>query len=238
MRIGTWNVEYAAGAAKNERRLRRLREMDADVWVLTETHDELHPGDGYTAVSTTPRVTGRAGARWTTIWSRYAVVQTVAVRDGNRTVAAIVTAPCGPLLVYGTVMPWHTDIGTSPAAVNWAEHHRVVPEQAAEWLALRDAHPDAALCVAGDYNMNLGGKHHYGTKMGREMLRSGLAAAGLVCLTETDRIPPGKLRHPPIDHIAVSARISTPVSIDAWERTDADGVRLSDHSGLVATLQV
>lgn len=237
MRVGTWNVEYAAGAAKNERRLRRIREMDADAWVLTETHDDLHPGSEFRAVSTTARTRGRAGARWTTLWSRLPVTRVVNVRDDNRTVAAIVEAPSGPLLVYGTVLPWHTDGGPEGTAVTWAEHHRVIPEQAAEWLALRQAHPGLALCVAGDFNMSLGGKHYYGTKLGRELLRSGLHAAGLTCVTTTDRIPEGKLRHPPIDHIALSTPLADSVSmLDAWEGTDPDGVRLSDHSGVVVTI--
>jgi endonuclease/exonuclease/phosphatase family metal-dependent hydrolase len=234
MRVGTWNVEYAAVAAKNERRVRRIRDMNADVWVLTETNDELNLGEGYRPVSTTRRVTGRAGGRWTTIWSRFPIVRQVSVRDENRTVAAIVQAPLGELLVYGTVMPWHSDLGPSGNATNWSEHHRVVPEQAEEWRALCEAHPGVALCVAGDFNMNLGGKHHYGTKTGRELLRSGLEAAGLVCITETNRIPSGKLRYSPIDHIVLSKKLAPFASVvEAWEGTDGDGVRLSDHSGLV-----
>lgn len=42
--------------------------------------------------------------------------------------------------------------------------------------------------------MNLGGMHCYGTKVGREMLRAGLQAAELTCVTKTHRIPEGKLR--------------------------------------------
>ncbi len=41
MRIGTWNVEYAAVPAKNARRRELLVGADADVWVLTETNDSL-----------------------------------------------------------------------------------------------------------------------------------------------------------------------------------------------------
>ena len=39
MRIGTWNVEYAAGAEKNSKRLEVLRANPADVWVLTESQN-------------------------------------------------------------------------------------------------------------------------------------------------------------------------------------------------------
>jgi len=37
LRIATWNLEYAAGAERNEHRLKLLLEADADVLVLTET---------------------------------------------------------------------------------------------------------------------------------------------------------------------------------------------------------
>jgi hypothetical protein len=49
VRIGTWNVEYAAGAAKNALRRDVLKAADADIWVLTETHDELNLTAGYTS---------------------------------------------------------------------------------------------------------------------------------------------------------------------------------------------
>ncbi len=236
MRIGTWNVEYARGVDKNARRLRRLREMDCDVWILTETHDDLHPGPEYTALSTEPRMRKGPIGRWTTIWSRFPL-ERVAVTDGDRTVSALVRAPFGQLLVFGTVLPWHTDVGPQQTAPVWSEFYRVVPEQAREWAALRAAYPDASLCVAGDLNMNLGGPHYYGTAKGRAMLREGIAAAGMRCVTETERVPPGTLAHPNIDHICLSESLAAAAHVsDAWPGTDGDGVRLSDHSGLVVAI--
>ncbi len=41
IRVGTWNVEDARGAEKNQRRLDLLVCQATDVWVLTETHDDL-----------------------------------------------------------------------------------------------------------------------------------------------------------------------------------------------------
>jgi len=136
------------------------------------------------------------------------------------------------MIVYGTVMPWHSDPGTTGAR-NWVEHHRVVPEQAREWLELRSAYPGIALCVAGDFNMDIGGSHYYGTKTGRSALSDGLREAQLDCVTSTDRIPAGKLAHAPIDHICVSTTLAAGAAVvDAWNGT-LDGIRLSDHSGLV-----
>jgi hypothetical protein len=85
--------------------------------------------------------------------------------------------------------------------------------------------------------MNLGGPHYYGTARGREMLRAGLGSASLVCVTETGCVPEGRLRHGPIDHICVSEQLVAEAKVvGAWEGTDADGVRLSDHSGLVVAI--
>jgi len=41
MRIGTWNLERATGRDKNRHRLDLIASMQADLWVLTETHDDI-----------------------------------------------------------------------------------------------------------------------------------------------------------------------------------------------------
>lgn len=66
------------------------------------------------------------------------------VMDPTRTVAALVDSPIGPLVVYGTVLPWHCDRGDAPgdpSPRNWEEHHRVIPLQAAEWKRLAEENP-------------------------------------------------------------------------------------------------
>lgn len=235
IRIGTWNVQYAAGAAKNVARLERLRGADADVWVLTETHDVLAL-PGYTAVSTEQRPTGRTGGRWTTIWSRYPVIERVTVCDRVRTVGALLDSPIGPLLVFGTVLPWGSDPGSGAVpARGWSEHHRVIPAQTEEWRHLRARFPGVPMVVAGDLNMNLGGRHYYGTVRGRALLREGMARAELVCATETERVPAGALVDPPIDHVLVPVAWAAQTRVvSAWEGKTPE--RLSDHSGVVVAV--
>lgn len=238
MRIGTWNVEYAAGAAKNAQRVARIREASAAVWVLTETHDSLILRDDYHMLPTEQRPDRGAGERWVAIASAFPFTRAIPTRDPVRTVAGILETPLGAVIIYGTVMPWHSDGGPTASSRNWVEHHRVVPEQAAEWAALRAAHPGVHLCVAGDFDTDLGGAPYYGTKQGRAALVDGLRAADLVCLTSTDRVPSGTLAHPPIDHICVSASLADGAAVvDAWEGTTPDGTRLSDHSALVVELR-
>jgi len=239
IRVGTWNVEYATGVSRNERRLVRIQAEVADIWVLTETHDDLDLSPTHSPVSTVQRPAGRPGGRWATIWSRWPIVERVVVGDPVRTVAAVVEGPRGPLLVYGTVMPWGSDPGPDLAnpARGWTEQDRVLRLQVAEWQDLQRRYPEVALVVAGDLNMNLGGKHYYGTARGRATLQAGLDRAGLACAMEWERVPEGTLRHPPIDHVLVpEAWIAGSRVVSAWEGTTPDGVRLSDHSGLVISV--
>ncbi|MET0338074.1 MAG: hypothetical protein ABW063_09970, partial [Caulobacter sp.] len=114
LRIGTWNVEYGLGAERNTQRLEALLSADADIWVPTETHDDLSLPPPYVGVSTDARPGMKRGSRWTTIWSRLPVFERLGVKDENRSVAVIVRGEMGDLIVFGTVLPWHSDRGDVP----------------------------------------------------------------------------------------------------------------------------
>src|SRR6266478_739572 len=111
MRIGTWNVEYAANAEKNYARLGILRNKPADIWILTETHDELSLAPSHEPIHSCQRPTGRQGGRWVTIWSSFPIRDRLRVNDKERTVAALIDTPHGEMVVFGTVLPWHSDRG-------------------------------------------------------------------------------------------------------------------------------
>ena len=240
IRIGTWNVQYAKGVERNALRLARLRAETADIWVLTETHDDLDLSETHTAISTPQRPTGRRGGRWTTIWSRWPVMQRLDVDDPVRTVAAVVDSPDGPIAVYGTVLPWHSDPGPSGGPTkNWSEQDRVLPIQIADWRSIRAAFPELPLVIVGDLNMSLGGKHYYGTARGRAALREGLTGLGLACATEFARLPSDALQHSPIDHVVVPQEwLPGTRVVGAWEGTDETGRKLSDHSGLMVEVSL
>lgn len=236
MRIGTWNVEYAL-----PKRLDALRTVlcdnRADIWILTETHDDLAPPGCAFVVHSRPRAQNgsrlRPGSRWVSIWSAYPILEQIALdgADHERTVIALLdVGASAPMLVYGTVLPWKGDRGK----FDWSEHHRVIPEQCEEWRILRRRHPDAALCVAGDYNTDMRSGGYYGTCKGIADLGAGLADCGLFCATTLEQVAAGLLQHPPIDHIALPAawRSKTKV-VAAWPSNK--GI-LSDHSGLVVSI--
>jgi len=241
LRIGTWNVEYARGAEKNRRRLEHLTSLKVDVWVLTETHDDLDLSPTHVPIHSEHRY-ATPGGRWTTIWTSLPITERIVTSDPRRCVAARLDAgAAGDLVIYGTVLPWNGDVGPDDArpARGWEEFHRVVPEQRREWAALRGRYPAATLIVAGDLNHDLGGEHYYGTKAGRALLTRELASAGLACVTTTDRFDRTVLRYPPIDHVCAGAGVGTSLNADAlgWN-SHVDGVRLSDHGGVLVNLTI
>lgn len=231
LRIGTWNVWYAF-----EKRLPALQEVTrinpADIWILTETHDDLVPFGCENVVHSTPRPKNwsgiRVGSRWVSIWSKYPLQAVpVELSDEKRTVVALADLGAkGKLLIYGTVLPWKDD-----QAAGWSEHHRVIEQQSVEWLMLRKAYPDIPLCIAGDYNSDMLNGRRYGTKEGVEAINRGLAQCETVCATVPDRFPEGLLNVLPIDHVAIPRAWQERTSVvAAWP---AEKEILSDHSGMV-----
>lgn len=110
MRIGTWNVEGGVGS-RNPDRLAILRERDAAVWVLTETHLALDLSETHVRVSSEPRPGAHDGSSWVTIWSQFPLVRTLPVPDPRRMIAAVFDTRTGALAVAGVVLPWHSDRG-------------------------------------------------------------------------------------------------------------------------------
>jgi endonuclease/exonuclease/phosphatase family metal-dependent hydrolase len=236
VRVATWNVEYARGAARNARRRDVVQSVEADIWVLTETHDEFTPGDDFQAVSTVQRPLESAdvvpGSRWATIWSRFPIRPVDEPGpDDERTVAAVVDTPEGPVLVCGVVLPWIGDKTRDgvPAVMN-----RLVPY----WSELKKTH-GAPLVVAGDFNVNLGGPHYYGANASKDAVRSGLTDLGLEAVTDFERTRSHLPEHGLVDHIAVPSHLASGSSIARlWERHDADGLRLSDHHGVAVDVSL
>lgn len=237
MRIGTWNVEYAY-----EKRLEALRQVltenHADIWVLTETHDDLAPPKCKHSAHSDSRPKNwpgiREGSRWVSIWSKYPIIEKITLDGGDRDRTVIAVIDLGDskkMLVYGTVLPWHDD-QKELGLPNWSKHHLVIAEQSAEWAELRKQYPDVPLCVAGDYNTDMGTGSCYGTKQGIAALRSGLTESALFCSTEPERFSKkDALEFPPIDHIALPISWANSTSIvAAWP---ANKPILSDHSGMI-----
>jgi endonuclease/exonuclease/phosphatase family metal-dependent hydrolase len=204
--------------------------VDADVWILTETHSSLSPnGTGYHGVDSDgrPLMDGnrgiKAGSHWVTIWSRLPIEKIDLSRGDPRRVAAAITGETGSkVAVYGTVLPWTGDTETEGM-------RSVLARQVEEWTDLKARHEDR-LCVAGDFNVNLGGEHFYGSNDSKEAVQEALDSTGLTAMTRYENTP-GR-RYGIIDHVAVPTD-AAPMSelFCVWEDHDSQGRQLSDHPG-------
>lgn len=215
-----------------------MAEVDADVWVLTETFTDRSPGAGYAGCCSPhhPERRPDEAERWTAIWSRWPMAPLdVPLPHRRGTIAARVEAPFGPLIVYGTVIAWANEpvFDDGQPAKPWEVHLAEIERQSREWVTMRDSYPGVPLVVAGDLNQGRSGrKWDYGTAAARRDLTDGLNRAGLRCATEVDLVEDGPLDRSHVEHICIDHRLEVVGDVHAWDRVDHDGTRLSDHPTL------
>ncbi len=238
MKIATWNVAYGISPKKNERILQVMETIDADIWVLTETHDALRPPTegSWTSLKSIdrPRESRSAtdGSRWVTIWTRLPIIETCQPSyDPIRTVAGVIDTPLGHLLAFGTVLPWYQDAGRSVA--------EEIARQSHDWQSMRATRDDVPLCVVGDFNVNLGGPHYYGSDESKEAVVKTLTDNDLVSLTDFDHTGAAQYgEFGLIDHIAASRSFATTAQPpEVWQRENDLGEVMSDHCGVAVTFQ-
>ena len=257
MRIATWNLERPQNNTTKRSQLlgEKIKEINADIWVLTETHDAISPGAEYHPISSEPApnppVLHKEGERRTTIWTCYPIKETIPTNTPDRTVCTDIDTSFGSLLIYGTIIPYHRS-GCPPygTARQWEAHYAAIATQGAEWQRLRRQFPSHGFCMAGDYNQNRDGGRWYGTKWGRSLLTLALGESGLHYVTEEDFIANGtlpdngskgkdgkKLSQRSIDHISLSNKWAEQVvKVGAWPGTTESGYQMSDHSGVFVDL--
>jgi hypothetical protein len=237
--VATWNVERVSMCSwKRFPAIQAaISAVDADIWVLTETRMGLCPAEGYHALHTPGRDHRYEGAdeRMASIWSRWPITPTGIPPRARGFVSGLVDAPFGQLAVVGSVIPYASDRGPDGVSKNWVEHRLEI-----DWLAeeLPQLARMAPVVMAGDLNQDRDGSGFYGTRTVRAALTDALDGADMVCLTEEDVVAAGKLQYQHlIDHVCVSTTlVERGWTVDCWEPIDADGVRMSDHPGVVVRL--
>jgi hypothetical protein len=245
MKIATWNLERALPqSVQAERQRQWLSRIDADLWILTETHVDVAPAAGYSTVASgLPDRPAAEGERWVQLWARTGDLTPLETSDEARTACALFTPASGPpWVVYGTVLPWLGSSWRSHPAAQGQAFAAALAAQQADWQRLRAAYPDAPLVVAGDFNQDLNALHYYGSRRNKAVLQQALAAAGLDCLTAGENDPVHRLidgQHSNIDHICL-----TGPAVDgfrgsfAWPPRLEDLRGLSDHFGVGVELEL
>lgn len=240
MRIGTWNVDYAEPPHVNLLR-KVIAEHPADIWVLTETNDELRPPNAPHRLSSRPRSSAEAaksreGSHWVTIWSRFPILELTDFVPSDQVYTAVARVDLSELgsgkeaIIFGTVLPWQRG----------EDHSRAIRQQSAEWRTLVGRFPNALFCLAGDFNTDMGRASEYGlryfvgSKPSTEQLSSLLRDVGLSCVTDHGYPKGLRPNYPPVDHIALSEAVAARTRIaSVWAGKHGDGVAAGDRIGLV-----
>jgi endonuclease/exonuclease/phosphatase family metal-dependent hydrolase len=237
MRVATWNLENVrpGDGARSQRFRNAIAEIAADVWVLTESHPDFVPATGYVRHAVSAEAPDRVGGgRWVVIWVRaeIAALPLAVVAEPERSAAVQVNRADGrPLLVFGTVLPWRGDTRREVRGGRaFAQSLRL---QATDWAAARAALPGAELCIAGDFNQELGADGPVGTRAGREALDGTLEALDLTCVTGGAQ-DPLLVRgwRASIDHILLSSGLRGAAAPEIWPEQFPLSGMLSDHYGV------
>lgn len=95
LKLATWNLRRVMPSQRRCSDIcKQIRRVDADVWVLTETHEEVRPSPLFHGVTTgAPDRPGSPGERWVAIWSKHPVTPMHPTSDQQRAVAARIEPP-------------------------------------------------------------------------------------------------------------------------------------------------
>lgn len=218
MKIATWNLERLA-RNKNQLILDEIAEIDADIFILTET-SSLISLPGYHCVSTSSLPTGFDGIKYkvgenrTSIWTKYQALQIHKTFDNFTTACADVATPFGLLRVYGTIIGVFGGTNRSfkeDLAGNLKDFELLIPGQHA--------------CIIGDFNVMFSGRA-YPSRRGKEILND--------CFEKFDLQNTTESIDNNVDHIVISKFFlqERRYSIFSWNEDKS----LSDHMGHCLTI--
>lgn len=220
MKIATWNIERPSLTSKRlPLIIERLKQVDADILILTETNDTIDLGEAYTTFNTTElkETFYKAGEKRVSIYSKYKSKGQLKTFREDTSLCVILQTPLGDLAVYGTI------IGT-----NGSKRQNFTDDLALQLIDFDNIASDDNLCIAGDLNISFGDNYYY-TKDGREKLNSSFSKLNLLNLTSSERNN--------IDHIVVT---KTFIGERAPERetwnNPPDRKSYSDHQGVAVTI--
>jgi hypothetical protein len=238
-RIATWNLERPKqnGGVKNQRRLNKIYEINADVWVLTETNAAIELQDDFTSLTSSPCEWHQSGESLSTIWAKWEVLHPITTFDPHWAVCTEVNSPFGAMIIYGTVITYANDKGVSGTAERWEEHRRLIQRHHEDWSRIQKLYPDHLMCIAGDFNQSRDCSGWYEEKQSVEMLSAALCDLSLVCVTEENFQKKGFSRST-VDHICLSkSLLPYMLEVGAWEGKNLNGEKMSDHNGVFVDLQ-
>jgi len=220
MKILTWNIERLKSAAKKGLILQVLRSFDADLVILTETHEAINlPGYYKASTSLLPAlhdgIKYKDGENRVTIWSKYPISEKLVTSDQHTSVCAEVETPLGVLRMYGTII-----------GVFGGKGHRFHNDLLAQLKDIRHLLTSENSCIVGDLNTTFTG-YVYPSHAARHALEVEFEEQGLINLTAS--IPDN------VDHIIITKKFIGDRVVDL--NIFNEDKSLSDHIGICVEIK-
>jgi len=252
-KIANWNLERPKqNSKKTKPALEKIKEINADIIVLTETSNAVDLSSYYPYKVSTEAFERTPDEQWVTIWSKWKIIKQIPTFDNNRTVSCIIETPFGETIFYGTIIPYH-QAGVSGVRYGnlnykpWEYHEKDLYKQSENWSELLNKEK-IPLFVIGDFNQSRYNNQGYGTKKVRQILTDLLSNLDLRCVTEIDfskeYLSPdpkkGKTRNN-IDHICISEILLNKMKeykVGAWNHFTEQGIYMSDHNGVYIEFEI
>lgn len=213
MKIATWNLERLA-KGKNQLVFDKLVDLNADIFVLTETNSIIQFED-YNCVSTDPLPANFDGMQYqmgenrVSILTRYKIRMQHNTFDSYTTVCTDIETPYGLLTVYGSIM-----------GVFGNRQPRFDNDLKGQLDDFEKIFPGRMVCLAGDLNVTFSGQAWPSNKA-RQTLVNAFNTYGLTNTTAgiADTV----------DHIIISKEFlsNKHLELETWNIDK----KLSDHVG-------
>ncbi|WP_304064138.1 endonuclease/exonuclease/phosphatase family protein [Pedobacter glucosidilyticus] len=252
-KIANWNLERPSSKAeKTKLAIEKIKEVNADIIVLTETSKAVDLSETYPFQISTLSFDRTPNEHWVTIWSKWEILKQIETFDSFRTVSGIIKSPFGNISVFGTIIPYH-QAGVSGVRYGnlnykiWEYHEKDLYAQSENWKKLLETEK-FPLFVIGDFNQTRFNNQGYGTIKVRQILSELLMKLDLKCMTEIDfsekyltKDPKkGKIRNN-IDHICISNSLIKQMKtyeVGAWNHFTEQGKFMSDHNGVYIEFEI
>lgn len=190
-KIANWNLERPKlKTEKTKLATEKIKEINADIIVLTETSKAVDLSELYPFQISTLSYERTPDEKWVTIWSKWEIIKQIETFDNYRTVSGIIKSPFGNISIFGTIIPYH-QAGVSGVRYGnlnyktWEYHEKDLYAQSENWKKLIETEK-LPLFVIGDFNQSRFNNQGYGTPKVRQILTNLLAQLDLKCVTELD----------------------------------------------------
>jgi len=243
--IINWNINRAVPFSPRASRLHSyFDQFEADIIVLTETHQEFCPCEGYYGVhSGTPDYSHSDGEHMCSIWTKTTLepLNEYLTDPARCTAGRTLLADNRSIVICAIVLPWFGDIWQGHSSKGSQAFQKALDMYRKDWSRLRKQFPEDDFILVGDFNQDLISKHYYGSKEQKSILRDVLLSDSLVPLTadENDPVYRDSPPHACIDHICISAKSRFILeSVARWPDAHVPDLALSDHFAITAKLKM